>query len=79
MLQGPGGRTGTFNVPELRQVHFDVCIERDWEPIGWTAVGRELRKLLGGEKTYAPDANGKPERVYRIPPRVGRPIQFRLA
>lgn len=69
-LQGPGGRTGTFSVKEMKQVHGDVCDEWDIEQIGWTAVGRELRKLLGGDKTYAPDASGKSVRVYRIPPAV---------
>jgi hypothetical protein len=70
-LQGPGGRTGSLPVDELRKLHVEICAENDWEPIGWTAVGRELRKLLGAQKTYE-DIKGRPTRVYRIPPIAGR-------
>jgi hypothetical protein len=70
-LQGPGGRTGSIPVDDLKQLHIDICLERDWELIGWTAVGRELRELLGAEKTYE-DINGRPKRVYRIPPIASR-------
>ena len=73
-LQGPGGRTGTIPFDEMEQVHLDVCLERDFEPIGWTAVGRELRRLLGAEKDYE-RINGEQVRVYRIPP---RPAQARI-
>ena len=66
-LQGPGGRTGSLPIGELKQLHQEICAERDWEPIGWTAVGRELRELLKADKTYGP-INGKRTRVYRIPP-----------
>ena len=48
----PGGRTGTIPFDEMEQIHLEVCLERDFEAIGWTAVGRELRKLIGDEKTY---------------------------
>ena len=67
-LQSVGGRTGTITYAEMKEIHADVCFERDWELIGWTAVGRELRKLLGGAKTLDYDANGKRVLVYRIPP-----------
>ena len=70
-LQGPGGRTGSLPVDELKKLHVEICAENDWEPIGWTAVGRELRKLLGAQKTYE-DIKGRPTRVYRIPPIAGR-------
>ena len=66
-LQGPGGRTGSIPIDELKQLHIDICLERDWEIIGWTAVGRELRELLKADKTY-----DRGERVYRIPPLAGR-------
>ena len=66
-LQGPGGRTGSLPIDELKQLHLEICAERDWEPIGWTAIGRELRELLKADKTYEP-VNGKRTRVYRIPP-----------
>ncbi len=70
-LQGPGGRTGSIPVEELQRLHIEICIERDWDLIGWTAVGRELRELLKAEKTYEP-VEGKRTRVYRIPPLSGR-------
>jgi hypothetical protein len=66
-LQGPGGRTGSHPVDELKQLHIEICAERDWEPLGWTAVGRELRALLKDDKTY-----DKGKRVYHIPPLAGR-------
>lgn len=72
-LQGPGGRTGTIPFREMTKIHLDVCLERNIEPIGWTAVGRELRKLIGAEKTYGYDANGKRIRIYRIPPKGQQP------
>ena len=62
-LQGPGGRTGSIQFKELEKLHIEICAERDWEVIGWTAVGRELRTLLNDEKTY-----DRGKRVYRIPP-----------
>jgi hypothetical protein len=66
--QGHGGRTGSIPWDELQKLHIEICAERDWDPIGWTAVGRELGDLLKEEKkTYE---NGK--RVYRIPPIAGR-------
>jgi hypothetical protein len=70
-LQGPGGHTGTIPFDEMEQIHLEVCLERDFEPIGWVAVGRELRKLIGDEKTYE-RINGEQVRVYRIPPRAER-------
>lgn len=71
-LQGPDGQTGTVPYRHLREIHADVCIERNIEPCAWNPVGKELRKLIGGEKTYGYDANGKRIRVYRIPPRDPR-------
>jgi hypothetical protein len=67
-LQGPGGRTGTIALTELKQIHAEVCLELDIDPIGWTAVGRELRRLLKDNKTYDYDQLGRRVRVYRIPP-----------
>ena len=66
-LQGVGGRTGSIPVEDLKQLHIDICLERDWEIIGWIPVARELRRLLRAEKTY-----DKGKRVYRIPPIAGR-------
>jgi hypothetical protein len=69
VLQGPGGRTGTIPFDEMEQIHLEVCLEMDFEPIGWVGVGRELRKLIGDQKTYE-RINGEQVRVYRIPPRA---------
>lgn len=66
-LQGPGGRTGSILASELEAIHIEVCCELDWEPIGWIAVGRELRRLIGGRKEYA-RSEGRRLCVYRIPP-----------
>jgi hypothetical protein len=68
-LQAPGGRTGVITAKELRQIHTEVCFVLELEPIGWTAVGRELRKLVGERRTYQ-RINGEQVRVYRIPPRA---------
>lgn len=67
VLQAPGGRTGSIPVDDLKAIHVDMCLEVDWEIINWIPVGRELRRLLGAEKTY-----DKGKRVYRIPPIAGR-------
>ena len=77
-LQGPGGRTGSLPVDELKQLHVEICAERDWEPIGWTAIGRELRELLKADKTYEP-INGRRTRIYRIPPLAARRGQMKIA
>jgi hypothetical protein len=74
LLQGPGGRTGTFTCAALEQVHTDICLEQGFEPIGWTAVGRELRKALGAPKEYQ-RINGRQVRVYRIPPGPETPVR----
>ena len=67
--QGPGGRTGTISASEMEQIHLEVCDEYNYEPIGWTAVGRELRRLLGGDRnSYGVDRHGKRVRAYRIAP-----------
>jgi hypothetical protein len=75
-LQGPGGRTGTIAFDELEKLHVDICLERDWEVASWTAVGRELRRLLRAEKTYEA-INGRRIRVYRIPPLAARRVRIR--
>jgi hypothetical protein len=68
-LQGPGGRTGTVLARDLKGMHADLCVERDWEPLKWDSVGRELRRLIGGRKEYIPV--GKQRLcAYRIPPRM---------
>lgn len=77
ILQGPGGRTGTITAAELKLIHRELCLERDFEEIGWVAVGRELRRLLNDRKSYE-WIDGRRVRVYRIPP--ARPVlQWRAA
>ena len=71
-LQGPGGRSGTIWAVDLEQMHRDLCGELGWETIGWIAVGRELRRMLGGKKEYA-TLGGQRRCVYRIPPAVVQP------
>lgn len=73
-LQGPGGRTGTILSTELEAVHADLCFELDWEFVGWTAVARELRRLLGARKEYI-WRDGKRLRAYRIPPATSRSLR----
>lgn len=65
-LQQPGGRIGTIPADELQLMHGEMCLELEWEPIGWVAVARELRRALGARKEYARIA-GRRVRVYRIP------------
>lgn len=66
-LQGPGGRSGTIPAHELEQLHREFCLEADWEVLGWMAVARELRRMLGARKEYA-RFNGQKLRIWRIPP-----------
>jgi hypothetical protein len=66
-LQGPGGRTGTVSASDLASAHAEMCDALEIEAIGWVAVGRELRRLLGQRKSYS-DRSGKRIRTYRIPP-----------
>lgn len=68
-LQGAGGRSGSILASELEEIHRELCQEFDWEPIGWVAVGRELRRILGARKEYTRRA-GRQLCVYRIPPAV---------
>ena len=66
-LQGAGGRSGSILASELENMHRDLCHELDWELVGWVAVGRELRRILGTRKEYTRRA-GRQLCVYRIPP-----------
>lgn len=64
-LQGPDGRTGTIPHHLLRLLYLDMCHEIDLEPMGWNAVAREFRKVLGDRKHHLDTRRGT---VYRIPP-----------
>jgi hypothetical protein len=65
-LQEPGGRVGWVPAVELAQAYVEFAADQALDPIGWVAVGRELRRLLGTPKTYV-WSNGKKVRVYLIP------------
>jgi len=64
-LQGPGGRTGSISSAELKRIHLEMCAELDIEPLGWPAVARELRKMLGDRKHHV---DHERRTVIRIPP-----------
>jgi len=65
-LQSPGGLTGELAAGEVELIYTDMCTEMRWALRPWSPVARELRKLLGGEKSYA-WRDGHRVRVYRIP------------
>lgn len=65
-LQSPGGLTGELAAGEVELIYADMCTEMRWALRPWSPVARELRKLLGGEKSYA-WRDGHRVRVYRIP------------
>lgn len=66
-LQGPGGRTGSISSADLAIAHGEMCDELEIEAIGWTAVSRELRRLLDQPRRYV-DRSGRRVRMFRIPP-----------
>lgn len=66
-LQGPGGRTGSISARDLAAAHAEMCEALEIEPLGWVAVGRELRRLLSEPKRYV-DNGGRRTRTYRVPP-----------
>ena len=70
-LQGAGGRSGSILASELQDMHRELCHELDREPVGWVAVGRELRRILGTRKDYTRRA-GRQVCVYRISPALDR-------
>lgn len=78
-LQAPGGRTGSILATELEKMHRELCHDLGWEPLGWIAVGRELRRLLGAKKELARQQNGRRLAVYRIPPAVSATASLRHA
>ena len=65
-LQAPGGRVGWIPATELAQSYSEFAVSKGLEPIGWSAVGRELRCLLQAQKSYI-WLNGRKRRAYRIP------------
>jgi hypothetical protein len=72
-MQTPGGRVGWIPAAELMNAYAEFTAERGIAPLGWVAVGRELRRLLGARKTYA-WLTGRKVRVYRIPPTGSPPL-----
>ena len=51
-LQGPGGRVGYMTWLELHAAYGDMSRELGLEPMNWTAVARELRRLIPQPKRY---------------------------
>lgn len=65
------GITGDIIFEDIFGLYHKLLATIGWTPRPWAPVGRELRKLLGGKKTYAwfKDADGGSHRlrVYRVP------------
>ena len=59
-------------VADLKEIYADLLIEFQWAERPWIMVSREVRTLLGGQKTYAwvrtARGNARRMRVYRFPP-----------
>lgn len=51
-MQGPGGRVGFMAWFELHAAYGDMSRELGLEPASWTAVARELRRLVPQPKRY---------------------------
>lgn len=51
----------------MAELHREMCLDFNWEPIGWIPVARALRALLQTRKTYA-YVERRRVCVYRIPP-----------
>lgn len=65
-LQAPGGLTGEVSAAELKQCHADMCVAYSWSERSWTAVGREVRRILEQPRIYG-TRGGKKVRIYKIP------------
>lgn len=69
--QTEGGATGDILASELIEIHQHQCAYDLIEPLHWQAVATELKRLIGGGKTYRwverPDGRHR-LRFYRIPP-----------
>lgn len=63
--------TGDILFEDIFRLYHELLATIGWTPRPWSPVAREIRKLLGGKKTYAwfEDAEGGSHRlrVYRIP------------
>ena len=65
-LQEPEGRVGWVPAAELAHAYAEFAADQSLKPVGWVALGRELRRLLGQSKIYA-SSKGEKVRVYFIP------------
>lgn len=60
---------GAIEAHELERQHYPaMCHELRWQPENWTAVGREIRRLLGLPKRQTRYRRGGYRIVYIIPP-----------
>lgn len=65
-LQAPGGLTGEIAAHEILEIYKDMCCQAGLAIRPWQPVAVELRKALGGDKTYAWRGRNR-VRVYRVP------------
>lgn len=68
--QTEGGATGDILAADLLEIYHEQCSYDLLEPLHWQAVAVELRRLLGGRKTYRwmGEPNRSPRlRYYHIP------------
>jgi len=72
-LQTPGGRVGWIPADELMRAYTEFMADLGIAPIGWVAVGRELRRLVGTAKTYL-WTNGRKVRMHFIPAAGSAPL-----
>lgn len=77
-LQSPGGLTGEISAKDLIDIYENMIMEFRWQPRSWVSVAAELRKTLGGRKTYA-TRHGERVRVYRVPARTSVELNWNLA
>lgn len=47
------GVAAVIRAPELMEIYLEMCIWHGWADQKWNPVAAEVRRLLGGKKTYA--------------------------
>jgi hypothetical protein len=64
-MQAPDGRTGYISHRELADAYLRAASEHGLQPHSWTAIARELRRLIPQPKRYV---GSKRIRMWHIPP-----------
>jgi hypothetical protein len=71
-----GGITGDILFEDIFELYHELLPTIGWAPRPWNPVARELKKLLGGKKTYvwleSDDGAAHRLRVYRLPRDLAR-------